>query len=480
MRAWPRQVSSRARMLFNSEIFILLFLPLSLGAYYLLSKHVAFRLWALVIASLIFYSYWDIRFLPILLGSTIGNWMLVQCYARLRQYEWLPLAGVLFNVGVIALFKYADFLTGTLAAIGGWSHEPIGIILPLGISFFTFQHISYQMDLRRAAQRGEPFPVHGLRDYILFVAFFPHLISGPIVRHNEIIHQFHLDPVRSGLSERMSRGGIMFLVGLSKKVLIADSAARMASPLFNRVLEGGVLNLGEAWLSMHAYMLQLYFDFSGYTDMAIGMALMFGFVIPFNFDRPHMASSIQDFWRRWHMTLSRFLRDYVYIPLGGNSGGVWRQARNMFLTMLVGGLWHGTNWTYVVWGAMHGAGVAVNIFWRRVGYSMPGWLGWACMTLFIGVTWILFRTESFAATWSIYQSLAGRHGAGAATIGTALNYAVLIAGTVLALSGPSSQTVILERLRPWRPIGLAAGAVAVFLVLLIGGGLQSEFIYFQF
>ncbi|MEQ1890689.1 MAG: MBOAT family O-acyltransferase [Alphaproteobacteria bacterium] len=467
-------------MLFNSEVFILLFLPLSLGVYYALSAHVNLRLWALVIASLIFYSYWDIRFLPVLLGSTLGNWLIAKTFARMRQYDWLPLAGVLFNVGVIALFKYADFLTGSLAAVGGWSHEPIGIILPLGISFFTFQHISYLMDLRRAAARGEAVSVHGLRDYILFVAFFPHLISGPIVRHNEIIRQFHLNPVRAGLSERMSRGGMMFLVGLSKKVLIADCAARMATPLFNRVLEGGVLNLGEALLAAHAYMLQLYFDFSGYTDMAIGMALMFGFTIPFNFDRPHMATSIQDFWRRWHMTLSRFLRDYVYIPLGGNRGGVWRQAGNMFLTMLVGGLWHGANWTYVVWGAMHGAGVAANILWRRAGLSMPPLLGWVCMTAFIGATWILFRTESFTATWSIYRSLAGLNGSGMAEIGTAVNYAVLIAGTIAALGGPSSQTAILERLRPWRPAGFLAGAVAVFLVLLIGGGLQSEFIYFQF
>ncbi len=467
-------------MLFNSEVFILLFLPLSLGVYYALSERLELRLWALVIASLIFYSYWDIRFLPILLGSTVGNWLVVQAYARLRQYHWLPLAGVLLNVGVIALFKYADFLTGTLAAIGGWPHEPIGVILPLGISFFTFQHISYQMDLRRAAARGEAVIVHGFRDYILFVAFFPHLISGPIVRHNEIIHQFHLNPMRPGLSERMSRGGVMFLVGLSKKVLIADGAARMATPLFKRALEGGALNLGEAWLAMHAYMLQLYFDFSGYSDMAIGMALMFGFIIPFNFDRPHMAASIQDFWRRWHMTLSRFLRDYVYIPLGGNRGGVMYQARNMFLTMLVGGLWHGANWTYVAWGAMHGAGVAANILWRRAGLSMPPLLGWACMTLFIGATWILFRTESFSATWSIYGSLLGRNGSGPAIIGSAINYLVLISGTIAALAGPSSQTAILRQLRPWRPAGFLAGAAAVFLVLLIGGGLQSEFIYFQF
>lgn len=467
-------------MLFNSEVFILLFLPLSLGVYYALANRVELRLWALVLASLIFYSYWDIRFLPILLGSTLGNWLIAKAFARLRRFDWLPLAGVLFNVGVIAVFKYADFLTSSLAAIGGWNHDPIGIILPLGISFFTFQHISYLMDLRRAAARGEAVTVHGLRDYILFVAFFPHLISGPIVRHNEIIGQFHLNPMRAGLSERMSRGGVMFLVGLSKKVLIADSAARMATPLFRRVLDGGVLNLGEAWLAAHAYMLQLYFDFSGYTDMAIGMALMFGFTIPFNFDRPHMATSIQDFWRRWHMTLSRFLRDYVYIPLGGNRGGVWRQARNMFLTMLVGGLWHGANWTYVVWGAMHGAGVAANILWRRAGFSMPPLLGWVCMTLFIGATWILFRTESFSATWSIYQSIVGLNGTGPGVIGSTLNYLVLLTGTIAALSGPSSQTAILERLHPWRPAGLLAGAVAVFLILLIGGGLQSEFIYFQF
>ena len=467
-------------MLFNSEVFILLFLPLSLGVYYALSRHEGPRLWALALASLIFYSYWDIRFLPILIGSTFGNWLIALTFARLRRFSWLPLAGVLFNVGVIALFKYADFITGTLAAFGVWNYAPTGIILPLGISFFTFQHISYLMDMRRAAARGETVVAHNFRDYLLFVAFFPHLISGPIVRHNEIIGQFHLDPVRSGLAERMSRGAMMFIVGLMKKVLIADSAARMATPLYKRVLEGGALNLGEAWLAVHAYMLQLYFDFSGYTDMAIGMALMFGFSIPFNFDRPHMATAIQDFWRRWHMTLSRFLRDYVYIPLGGNHGGVWRQARNMFLTMLVGGLWHGANWTYVVWGAMHGAGVAANILWRRAGFSMPPLPGWVCMTLFIGATWVLFRTESFTATWSIYQSLAGLNGMGGAVIGHAENYLVLAAGTVAALSGPSSQSAILERLRPWRGVGLLAGVAAVFLVLLIGGGLQSEFIYFQF
>ncbi|HAK62630.1 MAG: MBOAT family O-acyltransferase [Pseudomonadota bacterium] len=467
-------------MLFNSEVFILLFLPLTLGVYYALARHEGPRLWALAVASLIFYGYWDIRFLPILIGSTVGNWLIALIFARLRRYSWIPLAGVAFNVGVIALFKYADFITGTLAAFGVWNYAPTGIILPLGISFFTFQHISYQMDMRRAAARGEPFPAHNLRDYLLFVAFFPHLISGPIVRHNEIIGQFHFDPLRPGLAERLSRGAVMFIVGLTKKVLIADSAARMATPLYKRALAGGVLNLGEAWLSVHAYMLQLYFDFSGYSDMAIGMALMFGFAIPFNFDRPHMATAIQDFWRRWHMTLSRFLRDYVYIPLGGNQGGVWRQARNMFLTMLVGGLWHGANWTYVVWGAMHGVGVAANILWRRAGFSMPSLLGWACMTLFIGATWVLFRTESFTATWSIYQSLVGWHGMGGAVIGSTENYLVLGVGTIAALCGPSSQSAILERLRPWRGVGLAAGAVAVFLVLLIGGGLQSEFIYFQF
>lgn len=180
------------------------------------------------------------------------------------------------------------------------------------------------------------------------------------------------------------------------------------------------------------------------------------------------------------MTLSRFLMDYVYIPLGGNRGGVWLQARNIFLTMLIGGLWHGANWTYVVWGAMHGAGVAANMLWRRAGLSMPPLLGWVCMTLFVGATWILFRTESFAATWSIYASLTGQHGLGGADIGGALNYLVLAGGTIAALSGPASQTAILMRLRPWRPVGLFAGAMAVFLILLIGGGLQSEFIYFQF
>ena len=471
-------------MLFNSEIFILLFVPATLLVYYGLAAHNRPRQWCLIAASLLFYGYWDIRFLPLLFGSAVGNWLLLRWFARsgggAGMHRSLPLIAVLFNLLLIGIFKYADFIAGTLAVVGLWSDEPIGIILPLGISFYTFQQISYAVDLHRAARDGKSVSVHGFREYLLFVSFFPQLVAGPIVRHNEIIPQFRLDPRRPGLEERLARGGMLFLVGLGKKVLIADVAARIGSPMFNRVLEGGTLNLGEAWLATYAYFLQLYFDFSGYSDMAIGLGLMFGFLLPINFNAPYRATSIQDFWRRWHMTLSRFLRDYLYIPFGGNRGGILVQMRNSFLTMLLGGLWHGAAWSYVVWGGAHGLAVGINGLWRHLGLRMPALLGWVCTMGFVVASWILFRTEDFAATWSIYKSWFGLHGHGGTTIDSPLILAALVAGGIAAFAGPTSQKFILDQLRPSRWVGLFAALALVGMILLIGGGLQSEFIYFQF
>ena len=262
---------------------------------------------------------------------------------------------------MLGLFKYADFFRGTAYGALGETFQPWSLILPLGISFFVFQKISYLIDLRRGDRH-----IYGFLDFCMFVTFFPQLIAGPIVRHNEIIHQFRLDPRRPAMWENLSRGFVLFVIGVAKKVALADTLAMVADPLFGKAVAAS-LSATEAWVATGAYTLQIYFDFSGYSDMAIGLALMFGLRLPMNFNSPYRAVSIRDFWRRWHITLSRFLRDYLYIPLGGNRCGALRQASNVIVTMLLGGLWHGANWTFVVWGGLHGTALAVNHVWQGSG-----------------------------------------------------------------------------------------------------------------
>ena len=280
-------------------------------------------------------------------------------------------------------------------------YQPWNLILPLGISFFVFQKISYLIDLRRGDRH-----IYGFLDFCMFVTFFPQLIAGPIVRHNEIIHQFRLDPRRPAMWENLSRGFVLFVIGVAKKVALADTLAMVADPLFGKAV-GASLSAAEAWIATAAYTLQIYFDFSGYSDMAIGLALMFGLRLPLNFNAPYRAVSIRDFWRRWHMTLSRFLRDYLYIPLGGNRCGPLRQAANVIATMLLGGLWHGANWTFVAWGGLHGAALAVNHVWQGRGFRLPRIVAWALTLLFVMACWVLFRSADFATAGDVLASMVG-------------------------------------------------------------------------
>ncbi len=355
-------------MLFHSQAFLLLFLPPVLVGFYLLSGR--FRLWWLLVASFAFYGYWDIRLLPLLAGSIAVNWALAAMWGRLGATERgasAPImAGVAMNLLLLGIFKYADFIAESAAYAGGWVHDPWNIVLPLGISFFTFQQLSYLIDLRRGQA-----PVYGFRDYALYVAFFPQLIAGPIVRHNELVSQFGRDPWRDGAAERLSRGALLLTFGLAKKVFVADRLARVADPLF-QAAHGG-LSFAESWVAAAAFGLQIYFDFSAYSDMAIGLALMFGFALPENFRSPYRSVSLRDFWQRWHMTLSRFLRDYLYVPLGGSRHGAIRTVAALMSTMLLGGLWHGAAWTFVLWGALHGLGLVVVHLWQRAGFRLP-WL----------------------------------------------------------------------------------------------------------
>src|SRR3984885_6848571 len=450
-------------MLFNSQVFITGFLPIVLGLYYAVASHRMARQAVVVLASLAFYGWWDVRFVPLLAGLTVANWLVAQWFGVWRA-RGIPVLGVVLNLGVLGLFKYADFFRGTAFNLLGEGWQPWSLILPLGISFFVFQKISYLIDLRRGDRH-----IYGFLDFCMFVTFFPQLIAGPLVRHNEIIHQFALDPRRPEMWENLSRGFVLFVIGVAKMV---------ADPLFTRAA-GVSLSAAEAWTATGAYTLQIYFDFSGYSDMAIGLALMFGLRIPFNFNAPYRALSVRDFWRRWHMTLSRFLRDYLYIPLGGNRCGPLRQAVNVVATMLLGGLWHGASWTFVVWGGLHGVALAVNHVWESHGVRLPRMLAWALTLLFVMGGWVLFRSPDFNHAGQVLAGMAGWHGLGHVKLDR--EYVLVLAvGAAIATLGATSQEAALRWLRPETWLAIPAGAALAYLLLLVGGRLPNVFIYFQF
>ncbi len=460
-------------MLFNSQIFLLGFLPVVLTAYYLLARLRLVREWLLIFSSLFFYAYWDIRLLPLIIISMVANWIFVYGFFQIAGRGLIPIA-VTLNLLVIGIFKYADFFAGSLAWVIGTDHQAWNIILPLGISFFTFQQISYLVDVSRNKA-----PLYGFREYCLYVSFFPQLIAGPIVRHDEFIFQLERSPLREGLAERLSRGSTLLVIGLIKKVLIADSFAKLSDQMFSAA-NGGGLSTIDAWLGALAFSFQIYFDFSGYSDMAIGLALLFGLTLPVNFNIPYIATSIQDFWRRWHITLSHFLRDYLYIPLGGSWFGPTRQASALAVTMLLGGLWHGAAWTFVLWGGLHGLALIVQSLWHKRAFALPSIVGWFLTMLFLCVTWVLFRAENFAQATSMLESMLGT----GPVVPGITNYAAapwgLAIGAIVALVGPSSQRFCLECDFRKPVLGVVVGLAFVFLALKVGSDLAPEFIYFQF
>ena len=394
-------------MLFNSFDFIFVFLPLCLTGFVLAERYLSMG-WAVTflgIASLIFYGYWDIDYIGLILGSITANFLLSHRIARsVSSDRWLWL-GIAANLGLLFVFKYTAFAISIANDVVDAALFIPHIVLPIGISFFTFQQIAFLVDVYR--REVEP-PV--FTKYLLFVGFFPQLIAGPIVHHREMMPQF--DGRRSEpLELRLTIGMTIFVIGLAKKMILADTFAGFANPLFNAVAEGEELSLFDAWAAAISYTFQIYFDFSGYSDMAIGLARMFGIVLPINFASPYKARSIIDFWRRWHITLSRFLRDYLYILLGGNRRGVIRTQFNVFVTMVLGGLWHGAAWTFVLWGIVHAAAIVVNHVWRNLGMrSLPHWLGWILTFLVVVVSWVFFRASSFTAAISIYESMIGMNG----------------------------------------------------------------------
>ncbi len=389
-------------MLFNTKLFILLFLPLAVGGFLWfgqLGRRPA-MVWILA-CSLVFYAWWK-PILVLLLGASI----LLNFYFGRRigaaqgRRVWL-VTGLVFNLGLLGFFKYADFF----ASLFGLAAPFGGIFLPLGISFFTFQQIMYLVDTWRGDIQAVPF-----LDYACFVAFFPHLIAGPIVRPRHILPQFaNIQPLFAW-RERLAEGGEIFLLGLAKKLVLADGLARFADPGFAAAALHDPITLIEAWVALLAYALQIYFDFSGYSDMAIGLARMFGINFPINFNSPYQARNISDFWRRWNMTLSGFLREYLYIPLGGNRHGEGRRIFNLMVTMLLGGLWHGAALRFVLWGGLHGAFLVIHGWGQRLGLRLPALVS-RLLTLFcVVLAWVPFRAAGFTPAMDFYRGLFGFNG----------------------------------------------------------------------
>jgi alginate O-acetyltransferase complex protein AlgI len=401
-------------MRFNSPEFLAVFLPITWAVWFVFQRAAGIRAGAawLTLASLAFYAWWDWRFAPLLVLSLLVNFTLGRRLAQGRpagRRGWL-LAGLAWNLGLLGFFKYWNFFAGNVdAVLPGTLPVLPAIVLPLGISFFTFQKIAFLVD----AWRGRVSDVR-FGDFALFVMFFPQLIAGPIVHHGEFIPQLQAEARWRPDARRFALGLTLFAAGLFQKCVIADTLGPLADSAFGLAAYGTRLRWLEAWVGVAAYGVQLLNDFAGYSHMALGLALLFGLRLPVNFLAPYTAGSIIEFWRRWHLTLSAFLRDYVYIPLGGNRHGHRRQLLNLFLTMVLAGLWHGAGWTFILWGVWHGAALCVNHLWRRRPGAEPAgtaplWAhGLTLLTVFFG--WVLFRAPDLVSARLLGESLLGLHG----------------------------------------------------------------------
>jgi D-alanyl-lipoteichoic acid acyltransferase DltB (MBOAT superfamily) len=518
-------------VLFNSYTFLFVFLPVALAGFFLLGRlhREAAALW-LFGASVVFYGAWNSEFIALLIASVAFNYAVGVHLSRwvhggrVRAATWLIRFGVTANLMLLAYYKYAGFFVASTGALLGETWNVGEIVLPIGISFYTFTQIAFLVDCYRGEVK-ETNPVH----YGLFVTYFPHLIAGPVLHHKEMMPQFGERKTYEPSWENLSVGIAMFTIGLFKKVVIADGIGPYAAPAFAAAAAGQPLSLLEAWGGALAFTFQLYFDFSAYSDMAIGLSRMFGVRLPLNFNSPYKATNMIDFWRRWHMTLSRFLRDYLYFALGGNRRGKLRRHLNLFVTMLLGGLWHGAGWTFVLWGALHGVYLMINHGWRslrqRIGLaaatSTLGRLPSIALTfLAVVVAWVFFRAESMTAAFAMLRAMAGGNGvvlplspvlsslasplsAWGIGVGEFAAYAQmssaptkmlfgLFACGVIAWGFPNSQQLLdghrpaleaapsASRLR-WRPsAGWTALTVVGLFYALIEMGKVSEFLYFQF
>ncbi len=481
-------------MLFNSYEFIFVFLPITFFIYFYLNhkRLTGASKGLLVFSSLFFYSWWSIAYLPIILSSMLFNYILGNILAKnIKENKHkfskkvILTFGVVANILLLGYFKYADFLIENINLV---LHSNVGLLdltLPLAISFFTFQQIAYLVDSYRQETKEYDF-----LNYAVFVTFFPQLIAGPIVHHKEMMPQF--ENIRSKIInyKNISMGLFIFSAGLFKKVIIADTFAVWATNGFDKV---EVVTFIEAWATSLSYTFQLYFDFSGYTDMAIGLALLFNIKLPINFNGPYRATNIQDFWRRWHITLSRFLKDYIYIPLGGNKKGNFRTYNNLMATFILGGIWHGAGWTFVFWGFLHGFALVVHRIWSNLGFKLWTWVAWLITFNFVNLTWVFFRAKEWDDAIKVLKGMIGLSGfsiSGLITFGGTLpppfSYIIpssksinlfIILSTIFIILLINKE--VLFKLKKYTLIYIVI-LLAMLIIPLMNLRRASEFLYFNF
>tara|TARA_R110002167_G_scaffold22064_10_gene79386 strand:- start:40267 stop:41757 length:1491 start_codon:yes stop_codon:yes gene_type:complete len=496
-------------MLFNSYIFVFLFLPATLLTYYLSRRALGREasLIVLVVASIIYYAYWKVEYLAILIVSISINYSIgygLIKYKTLGARKALVTTGIVLNLAGLGYYKYANFFIENVQTLTGLEFSNLHILLPLAISFFTFQQIAYLIDCYRNEAKEYSFS-----HYCLFITFFPQLIAGPIVHHKEMLPQF-MDKMKAFFDYNMFwKGLLQFCIGLFKKVIIADTIALYATPIFFAADQGNSITMVEAWIAILAYSFQLYFDFSAYSDMAIGIGRMFGIDLPANFNSPYKARSIEEFWHRWHMTLSRFLRDYLYFTFGGNRKGPFRRYLNLILTMLLGGLWHGASWNFVAWGALHGIYLIINHCTAYVKNALNlnasnnrllNILSVALTFLAVILAWVLFRAETFSGAFIIYAASINldsllNHGLSSAPLPIIseplMAYAMIMICALITFMCPNTQEFIdgiQQRVETHRlklsltklNLGLSAAVSGLLIFSLASMNKVSEFLYFQF
>ncbi len=486
-------------MLFHTYLFIFGFLPATLIAFFVAARiNHRLPIFVLIAASLVFYAYWMPAVTLLLIGSILFNYAAGAFLQSDRPKDIRRkgiIAAIAINLSLLAFFKYANFFVGTVEAIGGLPRVTFDILLPIGISFYTFTQIAYLVDSYKGEVRERSFS-----SYVLFVTFFPHLIAGPVLHHKEMMPQF-ADPATYKFNwMKITLGALLFAIGLWKKVVFADTMAPWANEAFGAADAGAITEGWTSWGGALAYTLQIYFDFSGYSDMAVGLGLMFGIQLPINFDSPYRSTSIVEFWRRWHMTLSRFLRDYLYIPLGGNRHGDVERYRNLFLTMLLGGLWHGASWLFVVWGALHGLYLIIAHLWSAAGLKIERFTGavaapfagWAVTLLAVIFAWVFFRAHTIEGAGAMLAGMMGANGFDGNVLASFLadprlwgvGSPILVA--LVAVAAPNSMWLVARAERMLtnnrRIVAIGAGALAglagVIAIVFIGA--QNEFLYFQF
>lgn len=471
-------------MLFNSYIFIFAFLPLTLLGYYLIQKKL-YQQWFLLLSSVVFYCYWSTVYVFLLFFTVILDFYVAKGISKAETSggrKALLLTSLISNLTILGFFKYFNFFIGSVNSVGHWvgfsgaGFPTLNLILPIGISFYTFQSMCYVIDVYRRTSDSHA----NLLSFAGYVTLFPHQISGPLVRHNKIIPQLESESTYKFHADNFWRGCYFFIFGLTKKMMIADLIASVVDPLVHNM--SGASNL-EALLAVIGYTFQLYFDFSGYSDMAVGLGLMMNIQFPQNFDSPYKSKSITEFWQRWHITLSMWLRDYLYISLGGNRKGKLKTYRNLMLTMAIGGLWHGANWTYVFWGVLHGVFLAIERFFKDRGWHVlrGKYLKWMITFGLVNIGWVFFRAPNFKIatlwlqkiflltpehTWTLYHVALKNKDRFFVALGLAVMMGLFCKNTWQISFKPSVKNALI--------------LAFLFVLCLSYMGEESPFLYFQF